>query len=284
MMTSRKRRLMSGNYRGRLLVALVFLVCAVVTAVSQAAEIRSVEGLDFNAVVVWGNAEVEISQQDSPGLKLRGRESQLDRQPFYLRGQILHLGRTESGQTADGVQYKVSVVELMQIQLTGSGEVYVRPLQVTDIDIGVEGSGDIKIHRLAARNVDLTVAGSAGIQLAEAQTADLEMQVSGSGSIDLGRLQATQLEVTINGSGEVVAAEEGEAERIIAYLMGSGNVDLANIRVRTADVNIVGSGDALVWAEEELEANIMGSGDVIYHGDPSVHSRVLGSGDVERDE
>lgn len=283
MLLNRKPAWIDVKLGSEFLVALVFVVFAGVSAVSHA-ETQSVEGLEFDGVVVWGSAEVEIRQDDQHLLRLRGSEKDLNLLPFYLRGTNLHLGRSESGKSTSGVQYIVSAPKLARIQLSGSGEVFVRPLEVEDIDVVVEGSGDIKIHALTGNDVNLSVAGSGTIQLASASLGNVDLVVSGSGGIDLGTVTAAEIDATINGSGDILSAEEGEADQLTINLMGSGDVDMRELKVREVDVNIVGSGDALVWAKEELEASIMGSGDVSYRGDPKVRSNVLGSGDVERDD
>ena len=283
MLLNRKRAILGGSLDSRFLVAVLFAAFAGFSAVAHA-ETRAVEGLEFDAVIVWGGAEVEITQEDQHMLRLRGKEKYLDLEPFYLRGNTLHLGRSESGKSISRVQYKVSAPMLERIKLSGSGDVYVRPLEAGDIDITVEGSGDIMIHELEAQDVNLSVAGSGTIQLAKATLGKLDLVVSGSGGIDLGTLTAAEIDATINGSGDIRAAEEGQAGQLSANLMGSGDIDVRLIEAREVDVNVIGSGDAEVWAVEDLEASVMGSGDVTYRGDPEVRSNVLGSGDVERDD
>lgn len=283
MFTYRKRRILQGRIRGRLVVALLFVLCAGVTAASHA-ETRAVEGLEFDSVVVWGSGKAEISQDGDIGLRMRGKDRELNKEPFYLEDTTLHVGRIESGGDVGRVKYKISVGKIRAIRLSGSGEIYVRPLQTEDLIVVLEGSGDIKIHDAQTADLELVVNGSGSLQVAKAQSDNVELIVRGSGSIDLGTVTAQTVEATINGSGDVAVAEEGKAERVAINVMGSGDIDLGGIRAKEADVNIVGSGDAVVWADEDLEASIMGSGDVKYRSDPEVRTNILGSGNVERDD
>jgi len=284
MMLIHRKRIPAGNGSAiGLAVALVFVLLAGFTAIAHGAT-RSVEGLDFDRVVVRDGAEVEITQKDGPRLRMRGEKKYLDREPFYLRGDTLYLGGTRGGRTVPGVKFKVAVRELESLKVTGAADVYLKPLRLPGISILVRGSGQVMIHELVADEADLSVVGSGVIQLARAEIKRLDMVVSGSGDIELGEVSGERVGASLNGSGSIAVAEEGAAAAVQVNVVGSGDIELGRVRARTAEVNIMGSGDAEVWAERELEIGIVGSGDVKYFGEPDVNSSVLGSGDVERAE
>ena len=114
---------------GLLLLSLLPVLAA------SAAETRRVEGLEFDNILVYGSVEVEISQGDAVVLQLRGDEDDLDKQPFFVDDRkTLVLGRSgaEKGDRFGGVKYRLTVVELKHVELFGSGEVYVKPVQVGD--------------------------------------------------------------------------------------------------------------------------------------------------------
>jgi len=282
MKLSRKKVLVAGTDSARLIVAVIFLVLAGFTALAHGAE-RSVEGLDYDSITVWGGTEVEITQVGATGLTMRGDADDLDKVPFYIRGDTLYLGRSEAGSRLGAVKFRVSVADLRELAVKGSGEVYVKPLDVKELELSVEGSGDIYLHKLTvARDLDMKVAGSGNIWLAEITAAEVSIEVSGSGGVEFGELKSQSLDIALNGSGDVKATRDGETDDVDLAVVGSGDVDISRVRAGAVDVAIMGSGDASVWAERELDTSIMGSGDVSYRGDPQTRSSILGSGNMER--
>jgi hypothetical protein len=277
----RKRGLLSGRGNQGLTVAVLFLVCAGFAAVANAGT-RAVEGLEFDKVVLWGSSELEISQAEVNHLRVKGRDKDLDREPFYVVGDTLYLGRVPDGRKVGNMQFKLSVQNLRGISLKGSGEIFAKPLTITELSVELEGSGEINLFAISGDALTLEMAGSGGIRLAEATVKEFEVVVAGSGTIELGSIQADNVEASVNGSGDIVASEEGNALAVTVNVVGSGEVELEQIRASTVEINIMGSGDTAVWAEKELTVSIMGSGDVAYRGDPQVSSNMLGSGDVER--
>jgi hypothetical protein len=281
MLNKRKQSLVTGSGHHGLSVAILFLVCAGFTAIAHA-ETRAVEGLEFDKVVLWGSSKLEITQAEVNHLRVKGKEKDLDREPFYVVGNTLYLGRVPDGQRVGKMQFKLNAQRLSGIALKGSGEIYAKPLSIDDLSVELEGSGDVNLFAITGEALSLEMAGSGGIRLAEAAVQELEMVVAGSGSIEVGAIQADIIEASINGSGDIVAAEEGNALELTLNVVGSGNIELEQIRASMVEINIMGSGDTMVWAEKELNVSIMGSGDVSYRGDPDVTSNMLGSGDIEQ--
>jgi hypothetical protein len=281
MLINRKKILLAGNDNMRLVVALVFVICASFTALVHGAT-RSVENLDIDTVVLRGSSELKISFEDDNKLRVQGKENELDKQPFYVRGKTLYLGYSENGKHARNVKYKLSVETLHRIELQGSGTIWVDPVIADELKVALEGSGDIRLHSVEADRLKVFVAGSGNVQLAKADTKELSVELAGSGDIDLGDITTDEMNVDMSGSGDIVASGSGTANDLDIGLAGSGDVDLEVIEAKRADVGIAGSGDVSVWAVEDLNASIIGSGDVSYRGDPDVDSSVMGSGDVER--
>ena len=280
MFIHRKRSLLSGRPSVGLLVAIVFLVCAGFSALVNAGT-RSVEGLELDSVVLFGSAELKITQDDVTLLRVKGNNKDLDREPFYLKGGTLYLGTTRNNQRVGSLKFILSVPTLKMITLKGSGEIYVKPLQVDELQVGLVGSGDINLYQVAAHTLSLELAGSGGVRLAKVTAREVELVVAGSGTIELGRIEADILRTVINGSGDIIGSKPGTARQVTVEVIGSGDVELEEIRADEVDVTIMGSGDVVVWSEKELDISVMGSGDVSYHGAPEIRTTVLGAGDIE---
>ncbi len=269
-----------GNSRVLVYSALFFL-CAMLVSLSSRADTQQVGGLEFSRVLIMGSAEVEISQGDTPELMVRGSESDLEKQPFFVDGDTLILGRAQKrSYDFSDLKFKLVVADIEHLQLSGSGEVYVKPLTVEDLYVSVEGSGEIKLYGVRGRDLTIMVSGSGQAQVVDLAGSDVKIVVSGSGELFVGKLKATRVEASVAGSGDVIVQQNGEVSDLRINIAGSGDVDLENVAAKSVEVNIAGSGTALVRAAKDLDVNIMGSGDVLYHGSPDVSQSVMGSGDV----
>jgi len=262
-----------------------FLMVLALVAVPAMAETQRVEGLEFERVLVHGSVKVEIAQGDVVELLIRGDQDLLDKQPFFVKGDTLVLGKSPNHKRENfhDVKYKLTVVDLKHLQLNGSGEVYVKPLQTLDLYVSLEGSGDIKLFELRGRDITLQGSGSGDIQAAELHGQELDVVLSGSGDIHIGELSVKSMTVTLNGSGDISVEDHGVAETLDANVVGSGDIDLKQVDAMDVQINIVGSGTVSTGLiERELDVNVMGSGDVYYSGDPEISQSTLGSGDLHR--
>ena len=231
------------------------------------AETLRVTDLDIDKVRVEGSVEVQVSQGDQTELLVRGDSDDLEKRPFYTRDSILVLGhsRDHKGEKFSSVKYMLTVPDLSEVRLSGNGDVFVKPMNVSDLLISVEGSGDVKVFELTAENVRVRVAGSGDIKIAQLSSPILDLMVSGSGDIAIGKLEADAVEATISGSGDIKVAEATKAASAI-------------------DINIIGGGGVNLspLAADSAEINIIGSGDIYYAGDPEIDPTILGSGDLNR--
>jgi hypothetical protein len=264
--------------------ALFFSLVLLLATAPAWADTRRVEGLEFDRVVVKGGVMVEISQGDAAGLILRGAADDLEREPFLLSGSTLVLGADRSGRLYDDVQYKVTVVKLGNLQLKGSGEVYVKPLVTGDLYAAIEGSGDLRLFSIEADDVTLQVSGSGDLQLASVSAEELSAVLSGSGGMHFGEVELESMVVSIMGSGDVTAKGPGRTDGLDVNVIGSGNADLGAVVAREVEANVIGSGSARVHATAQLEVNILGGGILQYQGGPDLETSVIGSGDVQRIE
>lgn len=255
-------------------------------SVGLQAETLRVTDLDIDKLRVQGSVEVQVSQGEESELLVRGDSDDLEKRPFYINNSTLILGHSRAHQRENfsSVKYMLTVPVLSEIRLSGSGDVFVKPMAVREMLISVEGSGDVRVFALSAgETVRISVAGSGDIKVAQLHTPVLDLMVSGSGDIAIGELLAEVVEATISGSGDISAESTAErAATIEINIIGGGEVDLTPLAADVAEVNIIGSGDARVGEIDSLEVNIVGSGDIYYAGEPELDSNVLGSGDLNR--
>ena len=237
MLLNRKKILLAGNNNKRLVVALVFVFCASFTVLAQSAT-RSIENLDIDAVVLRGSSELKISFGDETSLRVHGDDKELDKQPFFVRGNTLYLGYSEKGKRVKNVKYKLVAQDLNLIELDGSGTIWVMPVITDELRVELQGSGDIRMHSVEAAMLDVSLAGSGNIQLAKATSEELSVGLAGSGDIDLGNINAVRMSVDMSGSGDIVVSDEseGRADELDIGLAGSGDIHLATIEALRKDI------------------------------------------------
>lgn len=160
----------------------------------------------------------------------------------------------------DDIVIKITMPELSEIALSGSGDIEVQDgfEAVRDLELAISGSGSLKGNF-------------------EAQST--ELSISGSGDAELGIITQS-LDTAISGSGDLEV--KGAAEELSVAIAGSGSVDGEELMTNRTDVSIAGSGDCHVGVHESLDVSIVGSGSVIYSGDPKIDRSILGSGSVRK--
>lgn len=249
-------------------------------------ETRRVEGLDFDEIDVLGAVSVEVRQGERALLQLRGPEGDLEKQPFYVKGDRLVLGHNPEHPRHDfqQVKFRVEVPELEELRVKGSGDAYIKPLTLAEEgSFSVDGSGDIKLFGIMGPALELTVKGSGDIKAVDVEVEDIRAVVAGSGDLFIKQLQADSGEFVVTGSGDIKVVEGGRVGRVEANIVGSGDIDMRGVASESAEIAIVGSGTAnLGSVASTIEATILGSGDVLYDGDPEIESVQLGSGAVRR--
>ncbi|WP_439101115.1 GIN domain-containing protein [Congregibacter sp.] len=251
---------------------------------------RRVEGLDFDEVVVLGDAEVEISQGDEVALQLRGPADYLDTEPFYVSGDTLVVGaRKRENNDDERLRFRIVMPYLEELQVKGSGTVYIKPFAFDamggddPVTLTVDGSGEINAFELTGAVLELRVEGSGDFRAVSVNVAELEAVVAGSGYLFVETLTAGRGEFVVTGSGDLRVTEGGSVDELEVNVVGSGDIRMPSVNSNRAETNIVGSGSALIGeVREQLNASILGSGDVSYSGSPEVERVELGSGEVRR--
>lgn len=194
---------------------------------------------DVSAVELDTSGNLTITEGE-PSLVISAPSDALDRLTAETDGSTLRLGTTPGQQVVLGeVRYELTVSDLSEITVNGSGDVESTVSSDAGILVDVDGSGDVSWTGLDADDVTVRVAGSGDVELS-GTTAALTIQVDGSGDIDVGDLEARDAVVTIAGSGDVQVTA-----------------------LDTLSAEITGSGTVAYTGDPEVDAEVSGSGDVV---------------------
>jgi len=162
-----------------------------------------------------------ITQGNGNFLRLSGDDNILNFLTQDINGKELTLGM-KSGITIQPklpVSYHLTMTNPEQIEILGSGKVYVDDLNLPTFSCTLTGNGSFKVTGKTIRqNVNLL--GSGSYQAEGLRSDHVKVVLNGSGKIDL---QATKtLNVLINGSG--LCSYSGTPKKIQSSVNGSGKL------------------------------------------------------------
>lgn len=117
----------------------------------------------------------------------------------------------------------ITTPEINALSVIGSGDIVADDQLKTKImDLDLSGSGNINLSELSAERVKTAISGSGNIVLAGKQTAqDLSVVISGSGNFKGMDYSAKDVSIKISGSGNALIEAQ---DNLYIRLLGSGNV------------------------------------------------------------
>ena len=203
-------------------------------------EVRPISS--FDKMEFRGPGTLKISQGEKESLKIHA--------PGYVMNDIiadvvdgrLHLGyqspRIVSFKVyTEVISYDLTVKDLKQLSVTGSGKVIAPDVDVDSLDVKSSGSGKIYLQHLTADHFRLRVSGSGMVSVA----GDVESQIvkiTGSGAYLAEHLVSDFAEVELTGSGK---ADVSVSDQLSARITGSGLVSYAGYPEVTKQVTGSGS-------------------------------------------
>lgn len=242
---------------GRLTRTLLVLVAVIVIALAAwfgmgffvapatgpvKSQVREVS--DFNTLKVDGRGTVVIRVGDKPTLRVKAKESVLERLQTHVDGQVLSLHERWGWMGVvflfgdPKITYYVTVPTLSSIDLSGS------------IVIGTEGV-------LAADKLSIDTSGSSNVTIS-VNTSSLTLDCSGSSDVDL----------------------SGTVDNLVIEASGSTDVQARELVTRIATIDCSGSSDIHLNVSELLTVKMSGSSNVTYLGNPQLNTDLSGSGRV----
>lgn len=191
---------------------------------------------DVSAVRLATSGNMHLMVGDEPSLTITAGESVLERITSEVRGGTLEIDMRGRWSNPGRIDYELVVSELDTLVISGSGTIS-GGLGATDsVVVDIPGSGDVRLDPLDVSDVAVTIAGSGTVTL-EGRTDSLAVSVPGSGDFTGADLSSRTAVVSISGSGQ---ARVNVQQTLDASIAGSGRITyLGDPRVTS---NITGSG------------------------------------------
>ena len=180
---------------------------------------------DFDSIFVRGEGTVYLSQGDAVSVVVETDDNLISRVSTEVRGRTLEL-RYESGslgthlRPTEGYNYHITVVDLENITIEGSAEIFAEGVSAEQLELVMTGSGQIDMDDLSADEVWIDNTGSGEITLSG--VADIQtITLTGSGIFDGHDFEGKYVDVNSKGSGFVTVWATVELD---VSLAGEGEI------------------------------------------------------------
>lgn len=205
------------------LLALVLSACEKVTGEGPVVtENRSLT--NFSGVDLRMNASVIYKQAPNYKVEVSGQENILDRLITEIENGklVVRMKNDVRLRRHEEITVTVHSPELSRLRVSGSGKITATGLvNAADMEMDISGSGDIYLADLVAAKLDANVSGSGNIDIVSGRIPEEKLRISGSGDIDLSNVLADEVTTTTSGSGNI---KVNVVEQLRVTISGSGNV------------------------------------------------------------
>jgi hypothetical protein len=201
-------------------------------------ESRSVSG--FDTVSLSGVGDLTIQQTGTESLTITTDDNLLPLITTEVTGTRLVIGLkpgTTNLQPTHGIQYRLTVKNLRNLQISGAGTVKAGPLQTDTLTVADSGAGTITIANLTTGDLQVTLSG-AGVVTVSGQTTSQEVTLSGVGSYHARNLASQTANLQLSGAGN---AEVQVSQTLTVTVSGAGSVTYYGNPTVTQHVSGAGS-------------------------------------------
>lgn len=218
---------------------------------------QTIDVSDFDRISLESQGNVFIKQGQTESLTIEADDNILPLLETNVIGHELVLSTKPNVDIdpSQAVVYTLTVKDLREITLKGSGDFMVDALSTDDLSILVSGSGDVNLEDLLAKG--------------------LTIRLSGSGDIFIGDMVVQAVSTDLTGSGEI--SLQGSADSQEVRVDGSGNYQAGDLETLSTEIDMSGSADITLWVTDQLDVSGNGSGDIRYYGDPNTDQSGSGS-------
>lgn len=177
---------------------------------------------DFNEVELHGIGNLTIQQTDSESLTIRAEDNIIP----YLKSEVannrltLYIENGVSISATKPINYRLTVKDLSDLKLRGSGTINVENVNTNDLKITTTGSGNVSAS--TDTNTLEVILSGAGAAKMDGKTDSQDVNVSGSGRYQAENVQSKEAKIDISGSG---SATLNVSDALDARIAGIGSVE-----------------------------------------------------------
>ncbi len=192
-------------------------------------ESRNVSG--FNKILVTGAGDVIVSQGSKESLTVETDDNLQEYIVTEVKGDTLEIGFKEGTvlssrggrrvlEPSDSFVFRITVVELEAISVSGAARLDLEKLKTTDLNLNLSGAGDIDIDDLNADSLNVVISGAGDVRAIGSVDSQV-VNLSGFGRYQAFELESSDASITISGAG---GAEVWANETLQVTISGAGDV------------------------------------------------------------
>jgi hypothetical protein len=187
----------------------------------SATEQRQASGI--HGVAMSLPAELEIRQGGPEGVTITGDDNVLPYIETVVEGGVLKVRTRDHTNVSLRTRLRVAVVAqaIEQLDLSGSGTIDAKGVDVGKLSLDISGSGDATLAG-RAQALDARISGSGHVNAVKLTAQDASVRVSGSGDVKLDARKT--LSARISGVGNIVYYGDPRVER---HVSGMGRIERA---------------------------------------------------------
>jgi hypothetical protein len=198
---------------------------------------------NFSGIDLRVAANVYYKQDSVYKLEVSAQQNILDVMETYVSNGklVVKFENDKRVRSHDPITVAVSGPSLSSVRLSGSGNVNAMgKLSPASMEIDISGSGDIFITELNTSWLDADISGSGNIRIGSGSATEEKLAISGSGNIDLTNVQAVKAKSKTSGSGDIRLSV---SQSLDVTISGSGSVYYKGNPI--INTNISGSGKVI---------------------------------------
>lgn len=179
----------------------------------------------FQRVVFSGVGEFLVTQGQEEALEIEGDDNILALIETKVENQVLYVGLKPGVvniQASQTVKYRLTVKDLIGLQVAGAGNIEVMELFTGDLDLQINGAGNIKMKSIEAVGLDVLISGAGDCSMESGKADRLKLTISGAGSFHAFNVLFGSADITISGIG---SARVWVSELMDVRLSGTGSVE-----------------------------------------------------------
>lgn len=176
---------------------------------------------DFKGLKLRGTSKVFLTQGSPLQVTVTGQPNIIDNIETDIQNEVWEIEFEDCIRDYTRLTFHITMPEIEHLKVSGSGDIIgENDFEVDILDLNIDGSGSINVNVVDATLVDADISGSGKIWLAGFSN-KLDGKISGSGDLKAFDLETNNAQIKITGSGD---AEVRVNDELDVEITGSGDV------------------------------------------------------------
>ena len=241
---------------------------------------------NFTGISLIGSCRVVCTLDTKASVVVETPKQELEKLQTEVKNGVLTISRKKIagvrviyGKDDERTTVYVTVPTLKKVSLVGSGDIVVKGKVKSDgvLDVSLSGSGDIEMGDVDAHYVKFSLAGSGDVKVGNVKSPQVELSLAGSGDIAVKSVDAELAAVNLAGSGDVQVGLVKASDVAAVRMAGSGDMTIDRVDCGRLDISQLSSSDLRLKAVKATITKVSksGSGSLWISGTTGAYEKVV---------